>query len=255
MRAGPDEWQVGEVARWAGVTVRALHHYDRIGLLSPSRRTASGYRAYDAGDLARLQRVLGYRELGFGLDDIAGLLDDEACDPVERLRAQHGLVMQRMERLRRVAETLERTMEAHQMGIRLTPQELLEVFGGSDPTGHAGEAEERWGDTDSYRQSQRRTSGYTKEDWLAIRAEAEANTARLAALMRAGTPAGSTEAMDAAEAARQHICRWFYDCSPLMHAGLAEMYVADPRFTATYEDVAPGLAGYVRDAILANSTR
>lgn len=255
MDAGPDELQVGEVARLAGVTVRTLHHYDRIGLLRPSRRTASGYRTYDAGDLARLQRVLAYRELGFGLDDVARLLDGEAGDPVERLRSQHGLVVERIERLRQIAAALERTMEAHQMGIRLTPQELLEVFGENDPAEHAQEAEQRWGDTDSYRQSQQRTSRYAKEDWLTIKAEEERNTARLAELMGSGAPADGAEAMDAAEDARQHISRWFYDCGKDMHAGLAEMYVADPRFTANYENVATGLAQYVHDAILANAAR
>src|ERR1043165_1599062 len=104
-------WTVGEVAALAGVTVRTLHHYDRIGLLPPSDRTAAGYRSYTEADLLRLQRILAYRELGFGLDDIAALLDDPASDPLEHLRRQHGLVLERMERLQQVAAVLEKTME------------------------------------------------------------------------------------------------------------------------------------------------
>src|SRR5215203_5254239 len=72
---------VGEVAELAGVTVRTLHHYDRIGLLTPSERTAAGYRRYTPSDLDRLHRVLVYRELGFPLEEVATLLDDPDADP------------------------------------------------------------------------------------------------------------------------------------------------------------------------------
>jgi len=70
------DYPVGEVARAAGVTVRALHHYEEIGLLVPSARTISGYRLYGQADLERLQQILFYRELGFSLASIAALLDD-----------------------------------------------------------------------------------------------------------------------------------------------------------------------------------
>ena len=88
-----------------------------------------------------------------------------------------------------------------------------------------------------------------------IKTEADAITARLAGALAAGEPADGSEAMAAAEQHRLHLQRWFYDCSPQFHLGLAPMYVADPRFTATYENVAPGLAQYVHDAILANAAR
>ena len=244
---------VGEVSRLAGVTVRTLHHYDRIGLLRPGGRTAAGYRVYDDDDLARLQQVLAYRELGFGLDGIAALLDDPTGDPMLRLRRQHELVLARLARLREVAAVLERTMEAHAMGIRLTPGEMLEVFGDHDPAEHAAEAEQRWGETDAWKQSQRRTSGYTKADWLRVRDEADAINREFAAAQAAGEPAAGGRARAAAEEHRQHISRWFYDVPYPMHRGLAEMYLADPRFTKTYEDVAPGLARYVHDAIIANA--
>jgi DNA-binding transcriptional MerR regulator len=246
-------WSVGDVARLAGVTVRALHHYDRIGLLRPSVRSGSGYRGYAQADLVRLQRILAYRELGFALADIGRLLDDADSDPVTQLRRQHGLVLERMERLAQIAAVLERTMEAHTMGIRLTAEEMLEVFGDHDPTQYAEEVQQRWGDTEAYRQSARRTSSYTKDDWLRITAEQEANVARLAAALTAGLPADGPEAVAAAEEHRRLIDRYFYDLPSEVHVGLAEMYLADPRFTTTYEDVVPGLAQYVHDAIVANA--
>ena len=255
MKITEDSWSVGAVARLAGVTVRALHHYDRIGLLRPSVRSGAGYRGYDQADLARLQRVLAYRELGFSLEDIGRLLDDPDSDPVAQLRQQHELVLERMERLAQIAAVLERTMEAHTMGIKLTAEEMLEVFGEHDPTQYADEVQERWGDTDAYQQSTRRTSSYTKDDWIRIKAEQEAAGARFAELMAAGLPADGPEAMAAAEEHRLLINRYFYDLSREAHVGLAEMYVTDPRFTKNYEDVAPGLAQYVHDAILANAAR
>jgi DNA-binding transcriptional MerR regulator len=252
-----DALPVGEVARMAGVTVRTLHHYDEIGLVRPGRRTRSGYRLYDEADLVRLQSVLAYRELGFGLDEIKELLDGDLSvdDELEHLRRQHRLLTGRIARLQRVLASLERTMEAQTMGIRLTPAERLEVFGEHDPDAYADEARERWGQTDSYRQSQERAARYGKDDWLAIKREGQEVEGGLARLLAEGVPADDPRAMDLAEAHRRHIDRWFYDTSYEMHTGLADMYIADPRFTKHYEDVAPGLAQYVHDAIHANAVR
>jgi DNA-binding transcriptional MerR regulator len=251
--ADGDLLTVGDVARLAGVTVRTLHHYDRIGLVSPSARTPAGYRLYGGSDLDRLHAVLAYRELGFALEDVAALLDG-AADPLAHLRRQHGLVRSRIEQLHRLLAGLEKEMEAFMSGMRLTPQERFEVFGETDPEQYADEADERWGDTDAYRESRRRTSAYGKDDWLAIKAEGEAVTRRFAELLAAGVPAAAPEAGDAVRAHREHITRWFYDCGPQMQRGLAQMYVDDERFTRTYEEVAPGLARYVHDCVLAHTT-
>jgi MerR family transcriptional regulator, thiopeptide resistance regulator len=146
-------------------------------------------------------------------------------------------------------------LEARTMGINLTPEERFEVFGDFDPDQYAAEVEERWGDTDAYGESRRRTRGHTKADWEAMKAEGQAATDAMVAAMRAGIPADSPEAMAGAEAHRLQIDRWFYPCSHQMHVGLAEMYLADPRFTATYEKIAPGLTQYLHDAIKANAAR
>ena len=249
-RGGGESYTVGQVAALARVTVRTLHHYDEIGLLVPGDRSAAGYRRYSGDDLARLQRILFYRELGFGLDEITKILDDPDSDPLDHLRRQHGLLTERAERLIELIGTVEKTMEAHAMGIRLTPDEMFEVFGDDDPIKHAAEAEHRWGDTDAYRESARRTSAYSKDDWLRIRSETDAITRAFATAMQGGHPADSAEALAAARAHRAHIAQTYYALTPEMHGGLAEMYVGDDRFMRTYEDVAPGLAQYVHDAIV-----
>jgi DNA-binding transcriptional MerR regulator len=248
-------WSVGEVALAAKVTVRTLHHYDEVGLLSPAGRTSSGHRRYSDADLERLQQVLFYRELGFPLDRIAELLDRRDADPLEHLSRQHALLEGRADRIRAMTDAVARTIQARRAGITLTPEEMFEVFEDFDPTQYAEEAEERWGHTEAYRQSTARTTRYSKQDWARVQAEGAEIEARLAAAMAAGLPAGSQEAMDAAEAHRQQISRNFYECGYEMHRGLAQMYLADERFTKHYEDVAAGLAQYVHDAVVANAVR
>jgi DNA-binding transcriptional MerR regulator len=246
-------YSVSQIARLAGVSVRTLHHYDQIGLLSPAERSDAGYRRYGEDDLRRLQQVMFYRELGFALSDISDLVSDPDAEPAEHLCRQHELLVARLERTRRLVTAVERAMEAERLGISLPPEERLEVFGAHDPAQYADEATERWGSTDAYRQVRQRTKSYGKQDWLAIKAEAEQISAAFAAALTAGQAPDSAAATSVAELHRQHISRWFYDCPPQMHRGLGEMYVADPRFSANYDSAAPGLAAYVRDAIAANA--
>ncbi|MEU9128023.1 MerR family transcriptional regulator [Kitasatospora sp. NPDC048540] len=250
-----DSYTVGRLAEIAKVTVRTLHHYDEIGLLSPGGRTPAGYRRYGEADLDRLQQILFYRELGFPLEQIAAILDDHSVGPAEHLRRQHRLIGERIGHLQELAAAVERAMEARTMGIRLTPEEKFEVFGPDYDESWEAEAEQQYGGSEAWAQSQRRTSGYGKSDWEAVKAETDALMARQAEAFRAGVPAGSVRAMDLAEEHRRQITARFYDCSYEIHRGLAAMYLADPRFTATYEKVAVGLAQWTHDAIIANADR
>lgn len=268
------EMTVGEVAALTGVTVRTLHHYDAIGLVSPAARSAAGYRLYGPDDVARLQEVIAYRRLGFGLDDIPAPSQDRRA----ALTRQRELVTARIVELTRLGRALdaalaadprtphrEDTMDEHsphrpgtRPGLDLTDAELRELFGDAyaeDFDDHRAEAERRWGDTDAWAESARRTRTYSTADWGRIKAELDEVNAAFAAALQAGEPPVSEAAMDAAEAARRHIADRFYPCPPAMHRSLGDMYVADPRFAQTYEGLAPGLAAYVRDAIHANADR
>ena len=132
-------YSVSQIARLAGVSVRTLHHYDQIGLLSPAERSDAGYRRYGDDDLRRLQQVMFYRELGFALSDISDLVSDPDAEPAEHLRRQHALLVGRLERTRRLVTAVERAMEADRLGISLTAEERLEVFGAHDPAQYADE--------------------------------------------------------------------------------------------------------------------
>ena len=246
---------VGQMAEQLGVTVRTLHHYDEIGLLVPSERTSAGYRLYSDKDIARLQQVVVYRRLGFPLEEIALLLDDVSADVGEHLRRQRAAVMSRLDEMRDLVTAIDRALEKEMKGVNLTKEEQRELFGDSFTDEYVAEAKERWGDSGAWKQSERRTSQYTKDDWIQIKAEGEAAESAFIVAMDAGKAATSEAAMDAAEQHRANIEKWFYDVSPDFHRNLADMYIADPRFTNTYESKKAGLAQFVHDAIHANADR
>jgi DNA-binding transcriptional MerR regulator len=241
----------------AGVSVRTLHHYDETGLLVPSSRSPAGYREYTSRDLDRLQEVLVYRRLGFSLDEIRELLDDPRHDRREALLRQRALLGQQVAELQAVARLVENTLTTMEGATTMSEQQKFAGLGTFErnEAEHGAEVRQRWGDTDAYAESARRTSSYSEGDWAAITAEGEAIESAWAEMLRAGQPADADAAMDVAERHRAHIDRWFYPCSHEMHANLAEMYVADPRFSEHYEQRATGLAAYVRDAVLANGLR
>jgi DNA-binding transcriptional MerR regulator len=243
---------VGQVAERFAVTVRTLHHYDEVGLLSPSERTRAGYRLYTDGDLTRLQHIVVYRRLGFALEEIALLLENP--ESVEQhLHRQRAAVRSRLDEMRDLVAAIDRALEREMNSERATDDELKELFGEGFHDAQA-EAEERWGETDAWRQSRERTKSYTKADWEEVKTESDRTHQAFTDAMDAGEPPTSEVAMDAAELHRASMQR-FYDCSYDMHRNLADLYVSDPRFTATYDEIRPGMSHYVRDAIHANADR
>jgi DNA-binding transcriptional MerR regulator len=247
--------KVSDVARLAGVSIRTLHHYDEIGLVRPSARSPAGYRLYAQSDLERLQQVLFFRELDFPLDEVKRIVADPDFDVGAALQMQRRLLTERAIRIKALIAAVDAAIDSNQKGIAMTNEERFEVFGDFDPSKYEDEAKERWGASDTYRESAKRTKRYTRGDWVKIKGEADAIIEELAKLLARATPASSPEAMDLAERHRQHIERWFYPCSPPMHRALGEMYVSDPRFSETFERHAQGLAAYARDACRANAAR
>jgi len=240
---------VGEVSELTGVTVRTLHHYDEIGLLEPSERTAAGYRLYSDSDLIRLHSILNWREMGFGLNDIAGMLDDPDQDVATGLKHQRERLTERSARLGQMIAALDAAIATLDNGDDMTDDDVKKAFDGFDPSLHEVEVRDRWGETDSYAESRRRTASYTEDDWRRQRTETEDNVDAFADLLRSGVPATDARAVALAREHGAIIGRWFYPLSPEAHLGLAQMYVTDPRFEAVYEATETGLARYVSDAI------
>jgi DNA-binding transcriptional MerR regulator len=243
---------VGEVARLAGLTVRTLHHYDEIGLLVPAKRTSAGYRLYRRIEVERLQEVLLFRELGFGLEAIKEIVNRPGYDRTSALLRQRELLEAKAERLLEMIDAVDVVVESERQGMAMNSEEMLGVFDGFDPDEYRAEARERWGETTAYQESAHRTATYTKQHWEQIAREADEINDAFLALMEAGVPADSVEATALAERHRSHISKWFYECPPEIHVGLGALYVTDARFTENIDKSGEGLARYLSDAIAAN---
>lgn len=247
-------YQVKEVAQLAGVSVRTLHHYDELGLLVPSARTAAGYRLYRDDDLLRLQQILIGRELGLSLEDIRRSLDDPGFDRRAALRAQRAQLQTRAHRTAEMLRAVDRALALIEEPMTTT-DDMKQIFGGFDPARYEDEARERWGETDAYQVSKQRTARYTRADWERLAAEQAAIYADAYAALQAGVAADAPAAMDVAERHRLSIDRWFYPCAPSMHRGLADMYEADARFAENIDKHGAGLTPYLAAAIRANAAR
>jgi DNA-binding transcriptional MerR regulator len=224
---------VGDLAKLTGITVRTLHHYDEIGLVQPSDRSRAGYRLYADDDVLRLQQVLVYKELGLPLEEIAAVLDDPAFSRIDALRRQRDALIAKRGNLDRMLASIEAALSLENGIEKGTVMDVKSLFDGFDHEEHAEEAERRWGNTEAYKESARRTKRYGKAEWEAIRAEPTDARVRAAVV-----------------AHRDRITRWFYPCSVEIQRGLAEMYIADARFTQNIDRVAAGLAQYIHDAIV-----
>ncbi|MET8778887.1 MerR family transcriptional regulator [Nocardia sp. NPDC004654] len=243
---------VGAVASLVGVTIRTLHHWDSIGLVHPSERTAAGYRRYTAADLARIHRVLVYRELGVPLGDIAALLDARAADALASLREQRDQLRERVAHLRRMGDALDRMIEARESGILLSAEEQVAIFGQHWQPSWAEEARDRWGDTAQWAQYAERAAGRTAEHWRQIAESVEALNAELAAAHRDAVLPGSDRANALAERHRASLGAYF-DCTHSMHVCLGRKYATDPGFAAFYDGIETGLSAWIRDIIDANA--
>jgi MerR family transcriptional regulator, thiopeptide resistance regulator len=255
----PPTYRVKEVADMTGVSVRALHHYDEIGLLVPAHRSEAGYRLYRSDDLVRLQQILIGRALGMPLEEIRRFLDAPQHDRRAALERQRALLAARAERtavmLRAVEAALTTLTEGERTMKDMSHEEVIALFDGFDPAQHEAEAEARWGHTDAYAESARRTREYTKADWVRYKDEVHAIMSDAAALFGAGAPPQGEDARAIAERHRCTIDRWFYPCSATMHENLADMYEADARFAANIDKYGDGLTAWLAAAIRANAAR
>lgn len=238
------EWSVHELTRLTGTTSRTLRHYDAIGLLPPSRTGANGYRFYDADALVRLQRILLLRDLGLGLAAIAEALDGLTDEAVALERHLAELVEERHRLERRIA-AVRHTLAGRKEGGHLVPEKM---FDGFDHTVHADEVTQRWG-REAWESSDRWWRDLGDEGRAAFGAQTQAIVDAFADLAARDVAAGSPEAAEVA--ARHHA--WLRTAARTVSRGyflgLAEMYVADERFAATYGG--PDGAAYVRDVLVA----
>ncbi len=242
-------YTVKAVAQLAGVTVRTLHHYDQIGLLRPTSVSRAGYRLYTTADLERLQQVLFFRELGFGLEEIKRIVNSPDFDRRRALLSHRKMLLEKQKRLARLIESVDRTIEAIERSEELDEKEMFEGFEGLDRKQleeWRAEARQRWG-ADRVDESWRRASRFTKEDWEEIKRESQEINEGLAA--RTGRDPSDPEVQALIERHFRQIDERFYTVTPEIYRGLGDLYVNDPRFAANYERVKPGLARFMKEAM------
>jgi DNA-binding transcriptional MerR regulator len=237
------EWSIQDLARAAGTTSRALRHYGELGLLAPTRVGGNGYRYYGQDALVRLQRILLLRELGLGLPAIAGVLDGQR-DTATALRTHLALLEQERLRIGRQIESVRTTLRKTEGGEELMAED---VFDGFDHTRYEQEVTQRWG-----------RAAYERGDrWWRSLSDAEKRSFQqrqvdIAADYGRALQAGQSADSDEVQAITQRHVDWLaVTTTPTRDylIGLGEMYVADPRFTATYDVYGEGTAALVRDAM------
>lgn len=237
-------YTVKAVADLAGISVRALHHYDHIGLLRPAQNS-SGYRQYSDEDLERLQQILFFRELGFGLTEIAAILDRPGFDRREALVTHRLLLLEKQKRIQALIGSVDRTLEAMERGKPVEKKTMFEGFDDTRGEQYREEAIARYGKVAE--ESYERVGKYSKEQWNSVKAEMEELTQAIADRME-GDP-GDEEVQRRVDQWFRLINDRFYDCSLEIFRGLGDLYVGDSRFTATYDKVRPGLAEFMRKAM------
>ncbi|CAD5951599.1 HTH-type transcriptional activator TipA [Streptomyces sp. KY75] len=243
---------VGQVSARLSVTVRALHHWDEIGLARPSLRTAAGYRLYTAGDLERLHRIVVYREVGLGLDRVRAILDDSAADVPGALRAQRNQVAERIDRLQQLSAGLDRMIDAHERGLLLTVEQQAAVFGLRWNPDWPAQARQRYGDTTQWLQYAEGSASRGPKEWQDVSdAVAEFDRA-LGDALDVGVTPGSPEANQLVQWHREVFASYF-PLTRQMQVCLGRKFETDPGFAAHYDGIRPGLAAWFRRIIDASA--
>ncbi|WP_145146135.1 MerR family transcriptional regulator [Paenibacillus xylanexedens] len=236
--------KVKEVAELASISVRTLHHYDEIGLLTPDEVTSAGYRLYSDANLERLQQILFFKELDFSLKEIKNIITNPSFNPEEALNMHRLILLEKRQRLDQMIATIDRTVLHVRGEIKMTAKEQFEGFDFSQNP-YEQEARERWGDQAVDQANQKLHSKSTMEQ-KALSDQMNEIYKRLAALRHTDPASAETQA---------GIQEWYTllnrmgNYSPEAFRGLGQMYVDDERFTRNIDQFGDGLAVFMRDAM------
>ena len=238
-------YTIKQIADLAGVTTRTLRYYDEIGLLGPSHTGDNGYRYYDHASLLNLQQILFFRELDVPLKEIQAMMRRPDFDLVQSLEEHRRLIEARAERLETLIETIDQTIATIQGEWIMNDKDYFEGF---DEAKYNEEAEERWGDTPSYQESQKRWGSYSQDQKDAIKEEGAEITKRMVGTdpnLAPDDPVVQTAVGEYFE----YINKYFYPCDAEFLRNLSEMWVQDPRFAQNYDRIREGGAEFVRQAV------
>ncbi|WP_033844570.1 MerR family transcriptional regulator [Geobacillus icigianus] len=245
------EYTVHELAKLAGVTSRTLRYYDQIGLLKPARLSDAGYRLYGPREVDRLQQILFYRELGVDLETIKQIIHSPSFDELKALREHRQQLLEKRRHLDALIASVEQTIAAKEGGISMSDEEKFAAFKEQlieeNERKYGEEIRRKYGDEHVDR-SNDRLRKMTKEQVDEAERLSQEVLEALKEAMQDGDPAGEA-AQRAADLHRQWLCFWWDHYSKEAHAGLARLYVEDERFKAYYDQVHPGAAEFLKEAI------
>ena len=251
-RPAPSGFTVGVAATEVGVTIRTLHHWDARGIVRPSGRSEGGYRLYSPTDIARLRRVLTYRELGLPLDRISALLDASSFGTRDDLLTQRTQLVERMQHLGSTLDAIDRMLDASESGILLSPDEQVQIFGEHWNPRWVDGARARWGTSPQWTEYTENSAGKTAADWVAFADDTAALTADLASALRAGQEPGGVAGNTLAERHRESVSRHFH-CTHSMHVCIGRRYLEETGFANHYDAIEPGLTAWLVAVIDANA--
>ena len=244
-------YKISELARMGSVSVRTLHHYDAIGLLKPSGHSEGGYRLYSDEDAQTLQQILFFRELGFPLKEIKEIIEDPSFDRDKALLNHRSLLQKKAERLQQLLATIDYTLAVNEGNQPVDGKKLFGGFNMEDmkeyQKKYREEAAGKYGEK-IVAQAEERTSRYTDEDWENNQKGMNAIFRKIADGMEGGPE--SEEVQQAVDEWRKFITDHYYDCTPDIFRGLADVYTGDERFRHNIDQIKPGLAAFMSDAII-----
>ena len=238
-------YTVKQLATLAGVTPRTLRHYDQINLLKPESIGENGYRYYGEQDLLRLQQILFYRELGFSLESIRDVLNRPGFQIVDALEEHRGSLQGRVRRLEGLIRTVDETIRHLQGEFEMSDKGLFEGFSEEQQEEYARKAEQMY-DPEIVRASNQKWKNYSAEKKQAILDEGKQVYVDMVAAMPKG--AASPEVQAIVERWRRHM-DYFWTPSLDQLLGLAGMYGQSPDFKANFDQIHPGLADFMKEAV------
>lgn len=245
------EYTVQKLAGLAGISGRTLRYYDEIGILKPARINSSGYRIYGQEEVDRLQQILFYRELGVNLEMIKDIMTSPSFDGSKALKEHRDQLLEKRKQLDLLIQNVEKTIASKEGRMDMSNKEKFEGFKkqmvDENEKKYGKEIREKYGE-ETVKQSNAKVMNMSQEDYEAVtKLEAQVRET-LAEAIKTGDPS-SVLAQKAADLHKQWLTYYWTEYSKEAHAGLAQMYVDDERFTAYYDKETPGTAEFLREAI------
>ncbi|HWA17888.1 MAG TPA: MerR family transcriptional regulator [Devosia sp.] len=249
---------VKQVARASGVSVRALHHYDEIGLLKPASVGPNRYRYYGRDELLRLQQILIHRELGIPLGEIAAILDDPGFDRLETLHRQRERLETEAKRYAQLVRTIDRTIAELEGDRAMKSADLYKGFSPEKQAEYEAWLIEKYGGDMPERiaVSRKKYESLADAEKARLQDELLEVESAWAEAMKNGVPAES-RALDPLLARHRAwvSVMWSKPCPPEAYAGLADLHLGHPDFVARYEAIAPGFSDYHAASMKAYAAR